>query len=181
MTQLYFKSAHSFNTFQFKILERASLKCHLIGCYLAYELFFLEYSDHPESNQMWWRVEGHGEVGRVMLYKTWQVLQREPIAVMKDSGWNLIQRSFTILSKAILLSSFPLNVQYAMPPTIQSHQSIYNSLNKPCSIMPYVTVYTVLPYRNSSPPPIIYQVQLSMRSNVIFSIKPSLGILVTSS
>lgn len=29
MTQLYFISAHSFNTFQFKILEKASLKCHL--------------------------------------------------------------------------------------------------------------------------------------------------------
>lgn len=34
---------------------------------------------------MAWRIESLGRIGRVMVYKTWQVLQMGPVTVMKDN------------------------------------------------------------------------------------------------
>lgn len=48
----------------------------------------------------------------------------EAICSLQDGRCNLIQRSFTIWSKSIPLSLLPLTIQYAMQPTIHSHQFI---------------------------------------------------------
>jgi len=113
--------------------------------------------DHPESNQIWWRVESHGEVGRVMVIKLGRCFRWGLLQI-----WSMVNE---IWFKDPLLSGPKLPFCHyfnSLCDMLCSPQSSHSKISFSEQAMFYHGVLHCLhcSYTNILPAPIVHQVKL---------------------
>lgn len=131
--------------------------------------------DHPESNQIWWRVESHGEVGRVMVIKLGRCFRWGLLQI-----WSMVNETWfkdPLLSGPKLPFCHYFNSLCGMLCSPQSsHSKIFIILWTSHVLSWCSSLFTLFLYKYP-PRPHCPSGEI-VRSNVVFSIQSLLGILV---